>query len=63
MRSNKSYVDFLGIERNDGNQPVGVPFDIEYKTMVAHIVDRIKIVPNVIYWTPWFWDYRMIPKV
>jgi hypothetical protein len=27
MGANKSYIDFLGIERNDGNQAVCVSFD------------------------------------
>ena len=47
MGINKLYIYFLGIEGNDRHQTVVVPFDIENKTVITYIIDRIEILLDI----------------
>lgn len=42
MCSDKSDVNLLGIEGNDCYQAVRIPLDVEGKSMIANIIDRVE---------------------
>ena len=47
MGANKPDINFLGIERDDGYQAIGIPFDIENKTVISYILNGVKILFDI----------------
>ena len=49
MRSDKTDIDRANIEKYHNNQPVSVPPDIEHKTVIANVINRIEGLAQLIH--------------
>ncbi len=42
MRTNKADINFLRCENHNGNQPVVISLNVEYKPIVSNIICRVE---------------------
>lgn len=47
MRANASYMDYLDFEFHHSDEPVIIPFYVEYKVLITHGTDTVEILFNI----------------